>query len=214
VVLIAGLLWLNRGIQDEPVQSAEIAQQLDQPKNEQSPASSSRTPALQDGMQEKTPDSVPGEAVGSLVVSDMSTKKQKLYSAPAAIQETVYKGLDKAQEKKARLEEAGKQENLRNVEAPIVAKNLDNMPSKPLAVDITDQALGNPEPEIRADYATRALMDQADGESIQAEPGQGNKKGPLRGIVRKANRIFHKVTNPDMDKPLVKVASFEIALAN
>ena len=67
---------------------------------------------------------------------------------------------------------------------------------------------------VKSDYATEALMSSQDAVEVVAVENNSNRKGPFRGIVRKANRIFSKVTNPDMDKPTVRVANFEIALAN
>jgi hypothetical protein len=145
---------------------------------------------------------------------DRKTANENIPDVNEVRQVKINRVRDRRPEQKVILEESGKNESVRFAQEPLVAKTLEKTPAKPLASEITDQAVGSPEPEIRADYATRALMDQSEGESIQYESAQSNRKGPLRGIVRKANRIFHKVTNPDMDKPLVKVASFEIALAN
>lgn len=79
-------------------------------------------------------------------------------------------------------------------------------------VDITDKAVG--EQTFKSDYATQALSASPDEtEAIQTSMDDSNRsrKG-LRGFVRKANRIFHKVTNPDLDKPLVKTTNFQIGL--
>jgi hypothetical protein len=68
---------------------------------------------------------------------------------------------------------------------------------------------------VKSDYATEALtMENNAGTSEQPEVMEDGKqrKGMFRGIVRKANRFYNKVTNPDPDRPLVKVANFEIGL--
>jgi hypothetical protein len=66
---------------------------------------------------------------------------------------------------------------------------------------------------VKKNYASDALNNQisSDGEE-DMEPDTNQRKG-LRGIVRKANRFYNKVTNPDNDKPMVKVANFEIGLS-
>jgi hypothetical protein len=214
VVLIAGLLWMNRGEQVQPGPGAEIAQQVDQSKKNKKSDPSVTSPAQVDARQQKTTAEETGAAVERMATSDLITEKENgspLSATPLATATRTQKGLT---EKKVMLEEPGKNENVRMADEPLVAKNLNNTPPKPPAIEITDQAVGSAEPEIRADYATRALMNQTEDEPMQMEASQGSRKGPLRGIVRKANRIFHKVTNPDLDKTLVKVSSFEIALPN
>jgi hypothetical protein len=68
---------------------------------------------------------------------------------------------------------------------------------------------------IKADYATQALAMQAQDEEYITETmyreNDRGRKG-FRGLVRKANRIFNKVTNPDLDRTVVKVANVEIGL--
>jgi cytoskeletal protein RodZ len=66
---------------------------------------------------------------------------------------------------------------------------------------------------VKSDYATEALMSAQDAVEVVTLENSNTRKGPFRGVVRKANRLFNKVTNPDIDKPL-RVANFEIALAN
>ncbi len=66
---------------------------------------------------------------------------------------------------------------------------------------------------VKTNYASEALNGDREDEvqsDLTAEDGK-QRKG-LRGIVRKANRFYNKVTNPDIDKPMVKVANFEIGL--
>jgi hypothetical protein len=80
-------------------------------------------------------------------------------------------------------------------------------------VEIIDQAVGMQ--DVKTDYASQALagnFEEVEAANMMDQHTDRDRKG-LRGLVRKANRIFNKVTNPDLDKPLVKVAGFEIALA-
>ncbi len=67
--------------------------------------------------------------------------------------------------------------------------------------------------DVKSNYATDALMSNQDAVELVPLENNNTRKTPIRGIVRKANRLFNKVTNPDPDKPLLRVANFEIALA-
>jgi hypothetical protein len=66
---------------------------------------------------------------------------------------------------------------------------------------------------VKSNYATEALMSAQDAVEVVTMEDNNKRKSPIRGIVRKANRLFNKVTNPDFDKPRIRVANFEIALA-
>jgi hypothetical protein len=68
------------------------------------------------------------------------------------------------------------------------------------------------ERNVKKNYASDALNNQISSDEEDIEPDTNQRKG-LRGIVRKANRFYNKVTNPDNDKPMVKVANFEIGLS-
>ena len=68
---------------------------------------------------------------------------------------------------------------------------------------------------VKSDYATDALTQEITTIPVdQAEISDNEKprKGMFRGIVRKANRFYNKVTNPDPERAMVKVANFEIGL--
>ncbi len=89
----------------------------------------------------------------------------------------------------------------------IVVSNA-NLPSAP---DI----VGRPalSADVKTDYASDALLNQDYGIEVIPMAESQSKKGLFRGLVRKANRVFNKVTNPEPGKPMVRVANFEIALA-
>ena len=67
---------------------------------------------------------------------------------------------------------------------------------------------------VKSDYATDALNMENNNipEKIETVEGGKSRKGLFRGIVRKANRYYNKVTNPDPERSFVKVANFEIGL--
>jgi hypothetical protein len=95
---------------------------------------------------------------------------------------------------------------------------------KPKPVDVVDKvadeylttpnsmATTTGERNVKKNYASDALNNQISSDEEDIEPDTNQRKG-LRGIVRKANRFYNKVTNPDNDKPMVKVANFEIGLS-
>lgn len=80
-----------------------------------------------------------------------------------------------------------------------------------IASDINDRSTLSA--DVKTDYASEALL----RENLTMEPGPGEetqqKKGMFRGLIRKANRVFNKVTNPEPGRPVVRVANFELALA-
>jgi hypothetical protein len=95
---------------------------------------------------------------------------------------------------------------------------------KPKPVDVVDKvadeylttpnsmATTTGERNVKKNYASDALNNEISSDEEDIEPDTNQRKG-LRGIVRKANRFYNKVTNPDNDKPMVKVANFEIGLS-
>jgi len=62
---------------------------------------------------------------------------------------------------------------------------------------------------VKTDYATQALLGGDEEEAEEIDTNDNNQRKGLRGFVRKATRIYNKVTNPDLDKPLAKAAKFE-----
>ena len=66
---------------------------------------------------------------------------------------------------------------------------------------------------VKNDYASEALAGEDDmrDRANSVWDDQRHRKG-LRGIVRKLNRFYNKATNPDPDRTMVRIASFEIGL--
>jgi hypothetical protein len=54
----------------------------------------------------------------------------------------------------------------------------------------------------------RSPMSAQDAVEVVTMEDNNTRKKSIRGIVRKTNRIFNKVTNPDLDKPRIRVANF------
>jgi cytoskeletal protein RodZ len=102
-----------------------------------------------------------------------------------------------------------------------VEKNETRISAEELRLNKTTEAPANTTPyvqpavamNVKTNYAADALTGvHDDGEDGIEVSEDGKQRRGLRGIVRKANRIYNKVTNPDLDKPLVKVANLEIGL--
>jgi hypothetical protein len=102
-----------------------------------------------------------------------------------------------------------------------VEKNETKIRTEDLHLQKTSESSANTAPyvqpavamNVKTNYAADALSGIQDGGDEEMETGgEGKQRRGLRGIVRKANRIYNKVTNPDLDKQLVKVANFEIGL--
>ncbi|WP_336517324.1 hypothetical protein [Pollutibacter soli] len=69
---------------------------------------------------------------------------------------------------------------------------------------------------IKTNYATDALLhgdDETAERTTQLTEEEKPRKGALRGFFRKANRVLNRVTNPDQGPASVRVAGFEIASA-
>ena len=65
---------------------------------------------------------------------------------------------------------------------------------------------------VKTNYVSEAIeTDHTISSDEYADEEQGKRKG-FRGLVRKVNRFYNKATNPDPEKAVVKVASFEIGL--
>jgi hypothetical protein len=102
-----------------------------------------------------------------------------------------------------------------------VEKNETKIRTEDLHLQKTSESPANTTPyvqpavamNVKTNYAADALSGIHDDDDVEmGTEGEGKQRRGLRGIVRKANRIYNKVTNPDLDKPLVKVANFEIGL--
>ncbi len=242
VVLIAGLLWLNRSTDTDNQTGPQIARgesnvEVSNQKNEVSKA----TP----GVGEKTQENIPQDksaagsddgknnpganqsvAKGEAVKSGKSDLVQKVSVVRKG--ENLIAGNRKSnnltgQENASQLKNSVEpelktnQESL-NVEQQIASNNL-----PPVSEQISSKANSSntnisyaSATNIKSNYATEALLQgdvAANDKDAQIQDDEKPRKGALRGIFRKANRIFNKVTNPDPAIPSVRVAGFEIALA-
>ncbi|HLO82980.1 MAG TPA: hypothetical protein VK166_18585 [Chitinophagaceae bacterium] len=212
VILIAGLLWIN-GNEDEMVKNIEqpIAQAggtADPRKDD----SSKNTASVDQGdtnsaaIQEKT-EITTGEAQttnNSVAVTAKSsgtiTRHTETKHAPAVPQQqpAVNESAGSNTQQIAALEKNETRISTEDLQAKKAEESLTPFVQPAVALN------------VKTNYATDALNGNGHEDEMEPLQEEGRQRKGLRGIVRKANRIYNKVTNPDLDKPLVKVANFEI----
>jgi hypothetical protein len=215
IILIAGLFWINNSV-DETVGTGSLASLPETTTgnnntgNKEAPEPSEINAGNKENgtenSQQVLQDQQPSVAAASIPNAVKAHKQTNVNSQPA---------------QQVKIDEA----------SPQVLAAIDN--NQNLAKNITtpgnEQALINVSPNltrvnesidrpvtqvnVKSDYATEALMSSQDEVEVVTLESSNPRKGPLRGVVRKANRLFNKVTNPDIDKS-IRVANLEIALAN
>ena len=215
IILVAGLLWINNGV-DETVGTGPLATVTETTTGnnnkvggeEPVPAENNNGDKENDteNTRQNMQDQQSSIASASIPNAVKANKKAQAYSR-AAEQATmkdaepqVLAEIDKPQNEAKNITTPGNEQSLVNVSPNLTRVN-----------EIIDRPVT--EANVKSDYATEALMSAQDAVEVVTLENSNVRKGPFRGIVRKANRVFNKVTNPDLDKPLVRVANFEIALA-
>ena len=223
IILAAGLFWLNRKDSGNEAVRGSIAirtspatnnADADSPGNSIAGANADNMPGSEPQM--TTTDQDAQVALASAPVATKASEgPAKVSSAQPAGQ-----GIRKTAAQQpasgsaplvARLEPVQANTNP-GQESIAVSTPTDLVPGNRPVADVTDRAIG--EQAFKSDYATQALANNADeAEATEAVMSENNRsrKG-LRGFVRKANRIFNKVTNPDLDKPLVKATNIQIGV--
>jgi cytoskeletal protein RodZ len=218
VILVAGLLWINQGPETNTPgdQLAMNNQNRNAPVQKASRPEVENIPVAPATVETETPVNTGNAAdanvepavKGIMAVAAKTTETRQIKPAASEVasrkNENVSMGQMAAASKAESIKPADYALTPRVNVSPNTARN---------STDIIDQAVGME--EVKSDYATQALagnFDEIETIDIVDQDTDRNRKG-LRGLVRKANRIFNKVTNPDLEKPLVKVAGFEIALA-
>ncbi|TAH05450.1 MAG: hypothetical protein EAZ17_01000 [Sphingobacteriales bacterium] len=206
VIMLAGLLWLNRQPAAETTIGPVVA------KVEQGGAGDQKTTSTQT-------DEPNDQKLASLqsVVNDQQHLKQiDVSNATATILQT----------------QQGKIPNNKNA-SPVTYASVDrNTNTTSVQVEQTDKGTeeklvvpGIEIPQsnttqvqdalamnVKTDYVSDALnQEQFNGQEEFTGDETKSRKG-FRGLIRKVNRIYNKATNPDPEKAVVKVANFEIGL--
>lgn len=225
VILIAGLLWMNTP-ETEMEQPGIALAQAETPEQVTKPESTAKE---QEPQQVMTGSSTTGKTepdqtdapIASVTKSSPATKESA---------ENFNRFADNRSTEKNNSSSVSNPVSGQRISAPVIA-SLDNNTQRQtenLTTPATRQApadavapqlvaqniIDRPSvSEIKSDYATEALMSAQESVEVVQADTDDDRRGPMRGLFRKANRFFNKVTNPDKDGPTVKVASFEIALA-
>ena len=207
-VLIAGAaLWMNLGEQSAPSGQQAIASRQgagnEQPTtnnqqpttNNEQPTTNSEQPALADAQ----PRSTIRNARPSSVTKAPQERNTDGSSEDVAANDNGQPTPDTRQPMTSN-----------NLPVPSTDVAVNTTPTDRSATEIVDRPVANT--VAKSDYATQALLNPGADENPVMETTDKARKSPFRGLVRKANRLFNKATNPDPDKATVKVASFEIAL--
>jgi hypothetical protein len=218
VLVLAGLLWIN-------IDNDEIAEGIDQPIA-QVPASSGSKKEDSSKTGTAIPDSNTNSGSAIEETEDANVNVQTKINA-LAVTETPVTAATRPGSQKDRTAHSDRtpEKDMRTEpdqqQIAAVEKNETKIRTEDLMSQQTNETFAAPAPHVqpavarnvKTNYAAEALNGNADDDDesafIQEESKQ--RKG-LRSIVRKANRIYNKVTNPDLDKPLVKVANLEIGL--
>lgn len=206
VILLAGLLWLNRQPAAETTIGPSLAgtEQSGTPEQQNISSPSGADQAPQQGSTERnTPDQqtltqnekTPG-AVKDFPAQQVKTTEEKnntpvTYAAVDRNTNTTTAQIDNG--------DKGTEEKL--IVPGIELPQHNNMQ--------VQEALAM---NVKTDYVSDALnQEQFNGQEEFTGDETKTRKG-FRGLIRKVNRIYNKATNPDPEKPIVKVASFEIGL--
>jgi anti-sigma factor RsiW len=217
VVLIAGLLWLNNPEANGP-QSGSVTLAGTDAGSPQRPADNP------EGAVSAEPGENAAESSPAPAVLEGGVAEKQIASMYEPSKANTRQDVRRVAEQQNSNQPPSRETStpVLTVTSPIPVETAGEVPQTTVQVspeagmvvrDITDQPVGME--GIKADYATQALAMQAQDEEYITETmyreNDRGRKG-FRGLVRKANRIFNKVTNPDLDRTVVKVANVEIGL--
>lgn len=210
VLVMAGLLWINSDKEETAPAIEQPVAQVETPVKDNKDANNTDT--LKSETENK-------EANGTNVEEQTNTKalaaaESPVISATPATREQSQAKRTKAEPGNEALASADQQQ------IAAVDKNETRIRTEDLLLQQTTESATAPAPyvqpavakNVKNNYATDALNGAMYNEEIEPVQEESKQRKGLRGIVRKANRIYNKVTNPDLDKPLVKVANLEIGL--
>jgi cytoskeletal protein RodZ len=222
VILVAGLIWIILQDNDAPLTNPQLAQDSNSLKKENispSTVTKNETDRIANITGEKEIDPQETnriekeEARSALQVTSLDNSKKK-----TAIREQLSTEVEEdkpgaADEKNAiaRVEPnaVSAQENPGTQVIDQISVN--HLPAIQTAPEIIDRPALSA--DVKTDYASEALLKN----DYEIEAGSADelqqKKGLFRGLIRKANRVFNKVTNPEPGRPVMRVANFELALA-
>ena len=216
IILVAGLLWINNSV-DETAGTGSLASVPETTTGNKSTVNKEESVPAENNAGNKEngtenseqviQDQQPSVAAASIPNAVKAHKQATVNSQPVQqvkikeVDQQVLAAIDNAQNQAKNITTPGNEQSLVNVSPNLTRVN---------------ESIDRPvtQANVKSDYATEALLSAQDAVEVVTSENNNTRKGPFRGVVRKANRLFNKVTNPDIDMPRVRVANFEIALAN
>jgi hypothetical protein len=205
VIFLAGLAWLNQDEENIPV-NVPVAMVPQQPEKEDSaePVGSAEKYGVQDQEAGNNANAIvetPPAEVGTSDREEPEAVKQKLKRNEGS--EVPLHYADNRNERKIEITPAN---TTREIPEETVVMNRPREITETSSPAVEAVAMN-----VKMDYATQALTTGENFEETEdIYTNDSKQRKGLRGFVRKATRIYNKVTNPDLDKPLTKVANFEI----
>jgi hypothetical protein len=222
VILLAGLFWINNSNEVIPVdQQAEVKRDSKKGREETTNVIEQTNINNESSTENKITDATNAAEQGSSTAQVAGTIPVKTTQAKFDRDANVVKINAKTDARKSDLPVKEPMAIVENQQIAAVEKNETRISAEDLRLNKTTESSTNATPyvqpavamNVKTNYAADALSGiQDDGDEVIESEGEGKQRRGLRGIVRKANRIYNKVTNPDLDRPLVKVANLEIGL--
>jgi hypothetical protein len=221
VILMAGLMWIIFQENEVPVTNPQLAQDSNSQKNENiSPSTVTKNDnnrkenSIMEGEIDRQKTNEFGKEQGGYPEKIVSVDHKK---RKPAIREEL------SDERKDEMTKSDEKNSIARVESNAIPaqENPDTqvtdqiVVNHPPAIKTAPEIIDRPalSADIKTDYASEALL-KSDYEIEEGSAEQlQQKKGLFRGLVRKANRVFNKVTNPEPGRPVMRVANFELALA-
>jgi hypothetical protein len=215
IILVAGLLWINNSVEETtgsgplavvPKTSIDenISSGTENNTDHRTDAASNEDPIVNPKVAQEQQQQIASSSIPNPIKEQNKIQADKRLAQEAKPTETQNQSpalIDNPNRHSENITTPGNEQPLVNVSSNLTRDN-----------EIIDRPATNAD-VVKSNYATDALMSAQDAVEVVPVENNNNRKGPIRVIVRKANRLFNKVTNPDTDKPLLKVANFEIALA-
>jgi hypothetical protein len=214
IILVAGLLWINNSVEEttgsgplavvsETSIDKNVSSGTENNADHKTDAASNEDPIVNPKVAQEQ-QQIASSSIPNAIKEQNKPQADKRLAQEAKPTETQNQSpalLDNPNRHSENITTPGNEQPLVNVSPNLTRNN-----------EIIDRPATNAD-VVKSNYATDALMSAQDAVEVVPMENNNTRKSPIRGIVRKANRLFNKVTNPDPDKPLLKVANFEIALA-
>lgn len=206
VILLAGLLWLNRQPFAETTIGPSLASTEQNGTSEQQNASA---PSVADKAQQQDStarDTQDQQKLAQNEITPLAAKDLRAQQVKVAEEKTntpvTYAAVDRnTNTTTVQIENGDK-----GTEEKLVVPGID------LPKNNTTQVQEALAMNVKTDYVSDALNQEQFNSQEEFTGEETKSRKGFRGLIRKVNRIYNKATNPDPEKAIVKVASFEIGL--